>query len=58
MKKIGLAGGISWVSTADYYRYINEGINAKLGRLNFAECIDTTRIHAQAAVTFALSHHT
>jgi aspartate racemase len=30
MKKIGLAGGISWVSTADYYRYINEGISAKL----------------------------
>lgn len=39
MKKIGLVGGISWVSTADYYRYINEGINEKLGGLNFAECI-------------------
>jgi len=39
MKKIGLVGGISWVSTMDYYKLINEGINAKLGRLNFAECI-------------------
>lgn len=39
MKKIGLVGGISWVSTIDYYRYINEGINKKLGGLNFAECI-------------------
>jgi aspartate racemase len=39
MKKAGLIGGISWVSTMDYYRLINEGINAKLGGLNFAECI-------------------
>ncbi len=39
MKKIGLVGGISWVSTVDYYRYINEGINEKLGGLNFAECL-------------------
>ncbi len=39
MKKIGLVGGISWASTLDYYRYINEGVNQKLGGLNFAECI-------------------
>lgn len=39
MKKIGLVGGISWVSTMDYYKFINEGVNSKLGRLNFAECI-------------------
>lgn len=39
MKKLGLVGGISWVSTTDYYRYINEGVNAKLGGLNYAECI-------------------
>lgn len=39
MRKIGLIGGISWVSTVDYYRYINEGVNKKLGGLNFAECI-------------------
>lgn len=39
MKKIGLLGGVSWVSTLDYYRYINEGINERLGGLNFAECI-------------------
>jgi aspartate racemase len=39
MKKIGLIGGISWVSTADYYSFINKGINEKLGGLNFAECI-------------------
>lgn len=39
MKKIGLVGGISWVSTVDYYKYINEGVNSKLGGLNSAECI-------------------
>ena len=39
MNKVGLVGGISWVSTMDYYRFINEGVNAKLGGLNFSECI-------------------
>jgi len=39
MKKLGLIGGISWVSTIDYYRLINQGVNEKLGDLNFAECI-------------------
>jgi aspartate racemase len=39
MKKTGLVGGISWVSTLDYYRFINEGVNARLGGLNAAECM-------------------
>jgi aspartate racemase len=39
MKKLGLIGGISWLSTADYYKFINEGINKELGGVNFAECI-------------------
>jgi len=39
MIKIGLVGGISWSSTIDYYRYINEESNKLLGGLNFAECI-------------------
>jgi aspartate racemase len=34
-----LVGGISWTSTLDYYRFINEGVNNKLGGLNFAECL-------------------
>jgi len=37
MKILGLIGGISWVSTVDYYRLINQGINKKLGDLEFAE---------------------
>lgn len=39
MKTLGLIGGVSWVSTVDYYRYINEGVNAHLGDLNFAQCL-------------------
>ena len=39
MKKIGLVGGISWVSTLDYYKLINEGVNNRLGGLHFAECL-------------------
>ena len=39
MKKIGLVGGISWVSTIDYYKLINEGVNKKRGGLQFAECL-------------------
>jgi aspartate racemase len=39
MKILGLIGGISWVSTVDYYKLINEGINKELGDLNFAECM-------------------
>jgi aspartate racemase len=39
MKILGLIGGISWVSTIDYYKLINQGINARLGGLEFAECM-------------------
>lgn len=31
MKTIGLIGGITWHSTIDYYSYINEQINKRLG---------------------------
>lgn len=39
MKTLGLIGGMSWVSTIDYYKLINEGINERLGGLNFSQCI-------------------
>lgn len=39
MKKIGLVGGISWSSTIDYYRIINEETNRLSGGLHFAECM-------------------
>jgi aspartate racemase len=31
MKTIGLIGGMTWHSTADYYRFINEGVQKRLG---------------------------
>lgn len=39
MKTIGLIGGTGWVSTQEYYKLINKGINAKLGGQNSAKCI-------------------
>ena len=39
MKTIGLVGGTGWVSTADYYRIINQEVNHSLGGLDFARCI-------------------
>ncbi len=39
MKRIGLIGGISWESTLEYYKIINEEIKNKLGKSNSANCI-------------------
>lgn len=39
MKTIGMIGGAGWVSTLEYYRLINQGINKKLGGLNSAQCL-------------------
>lgn len=39
MKTIGLIGGTGWASSVEYYRLLNEGVNKKLGGLNYARCI-------------------
>ncbi len=39
MKTIGLLGGMSWESTALYYRWINEGIRNRLGRFHSARIV-------------------
>lgn len=39
MRKIGLLGGMSWESTATYYRLINEGIRNARGGLASAEIL-------------------
>ncbi len=39
MKTIGLIGGTTWVSTLDYYRAINEGVNQRLGALHSAKLL-------------------
>lgn len=39
MKTIGLIGGMSWESTTEYYRLLNQGINARLGGLHSAKIV-------------------
>lgn len=39
MKIIGLIGGMSWESSAEYYRIINEEIKVRLGGFHSAKCI-------------------
>jgi len=39
MKTLGLVGGTGWVSSVDYYRLLNQGINSVLGGFEFARCI-------------------
>lgn len=46
MKTIGLIGGMSWESTASYYRAINEGVKAHLGGLHSAKiCLFSVDFH-------------
>ncbi|MGE5776907.1 MAG: aspartate/glutamate racemase family protein [Chloroflexota bacterium] len=39
MKTIGLIGGMSWESSLEYYRIVNETTKSKLGGLHSANCI-------------------
>ncbi|MCW5552040.1 MAG: aspartate/glutamate racemase family protein [Verrucomicrobiae bacterium] len=39
MKVIGLIGGMSWESTVEYYRLINEAVKHRLGGLHSAKCV-------------------
>jgi aspartate racemase len=39
MKTIGLIGGMSWESSAQYYRMINEAVKRRLGGFHSAQCL-------------------
>jgi len=39
LKTIGLIGGMSWESSLEYYRIVNETVKAKLGGLHSAKCL-------------------
>ncbi|PDY46118.1 aspartate/glutamate racemase family protein [Bacillus pseudomycoides] len=39
MKMIGLIGGMSWESSSEYYRIINEEVKKRLGGLHSAKCL-------------------
>ena len=57
MKRIGLLGGMSWESSIEYYRLVNEATRDRLGGLHSADCllrsVDFTEI---AAWRLALRH--
>jgi aspartate racemase len=39
MKTIGLIGGMSWESSLEYYRLLNEGVKQRLGGFHSAACV-------------------
>lgn len=39
MRTIGMLGGMSWESSAQYYRIVNERVRSKLGGLHSARCL-------------------
>lgn len=39
MRKIGLIGGLSWVSTAEYYRRLNQIVQERLGGVHSARLV-------------------
>jgi aspartate racemase len=39
MKTIGLLGGMSWESSLEYYRILNQTVRARLGGLHSAKCL-------------------
>jgi aspartate racemase len=39
MRRIGLLGGMSWESSAEYYRLVNEAVRDRLGALHTADCV-------------------
>jgi amino-acid racemase len=54
MKTIGLIGGMSWESSIEYYRIINEGVQARLGGLHSAKSV---MVSVDFAEIEALQHH-
>jgi aspartate racemase len=39
MKRVGLLGGMSWESSSEYYRLINQMVRERLGGLHSADCL-------------------
>ncbi len=39
MKTIGMIGGMSWESSLEYYRIVNETVKARLGGFHSARCV-------------------
>src|SRR3954452_22720290 len=39
MRTVGLLGGMSWESSIEYYRLLNEAVRDRVGGLHSAECV-------------------
>ncbi|AKB24683.1 Aspartate racemase [Methanosarcina sp. MTP4] len=39
MKTIGMIGGMSWESSLEYYRLVNEAVKERMGGLHSAKCV-------------------
>ncbi len=39
MKTIGMIGGMSWESSVEYYKLVNQGIHQRLGGVHSAKCV-------------------
>ncbi len=39
METIGLIGGMSWESSLEYYRIVNQAVKEKLGGFHSAKCV-------------------
>ena len=39
MKTVGMIGGMSWESSLEYYRILNEAVKERLGGLHSAKCV-------------------
>jgi aspartate racemase len=53
MKTIGLIGGISWPSTVEYYKAINQKVNARLGGVHAGKMIiQSVDFHEVKTLTF------
>ncbi len=50
MKTIGMIGGMSWESSLEYYRILNQTVHARLGGLHSARCILTSVDFAEIEV--------
>lgn len=54
MKTIGIIGGITWLSTAEYYRVLNEMVSERLGGVHSARLIvHSVDFHEIKTLTFA-----
>ncbi|MET4359199.1 aspartate racemase [Bradyrhizobium sp. RT9b] len=56
MKKIGIIGGLSWVSTAEYYKRINEIAKSVVGGVTSARIV-LESVNRQEYVTAVMDHN-